>query len=226
MRFGVRPNSAGYSRVDMSESVVESPGSLWERRKVEAMSRIQRVALDLFDEYGYRDVTVERVAAAAGVSPSSIYRYFGTKEMLVLYDEADPQVLDVLRTAGGGEVLDFGALLAIARPLVPVLTEAMITEDMENRTRLRMQHVLTIPEVRDRQTRQMRELEDQFRLLFAERSGRDANDLTVRIAAATSIWGCMAALNHWAGTGFERRLKDVYDEALDAILSALEAVVS
>ncbi|WP_169815405.1 TetR/AcrR family transcriptional regulator [Nocardia yamanashiensis] len=210
----------------MSESVVESPGSLWERRKVEAMSRIQRVALDLFDEYGYRDVTVERVAAAAGVSPSSIYRYFGTKEMLVLYDQADPELLEAMRHAGDGAVLDFGAMLAIARPLAPVLIEAMITDEMENRTRLRMQYALTIPEVRDRQTRQMRELEDQFRLVFAERTGSDANDPTVRMAAAIAIWGCMSALNHWAGTGFERRLKDVYHDAVDSILSALEAVVS
>ncbi|MFC9999954.1 TetR family transcriptional regulator [Nocardia sp. NPDC127526] len=208
----------------MSQSTVETPASVWEQRKIEAMSRIQRVALELFDEHGYRDVTVERVAAAAGVSASSIYRYFGTKEMLVLYDEADPQVLEVLRVAGGGETLEFTELLAIGRPLIPVLTESIITEDLERRTRQRMQHVLTIPEVRDRQSRQMRDLEEQFRLLFAERSGRDANDMKIRLAAATAIWGCVAALNHWAGTGFERRLQDVYIEALDSLVSALEAI--
>ncbi|MQY21161.1 TetR/AcrR family transcriptional regulator [Nocardia macrotermitis] len=90
----------------MFESTPESAPILWERRKYEAMARIQQVALDLFDENGYREVTVERVAAAADVSPSSIYRYFGTKEMLVLYDEADPKLLDAVRTAGGGEVFE------------------------------------------------------------------------------------------------------------------------
>lgn len=208
----------------MSPSTVETPASLWERRKIEAMSRIQRIALDLFDEYGYRDVTVEKVAVAAGVSPSSIYRYFGTKEMLVLYDEADPQVLEVLREVGGGEQIGFTELLALARPLIPVLTPVIITEELERRTRLRMQYVLAIPEIRDRQTRQMRDLEEQFRLLFAERSGRDANDLKVRMAAATGIWGCMAALNHWAGTGFARPLTEIYNEALEAVVDALEAI--
>ncbi|MFI6869743.1 TetR/AcrR family transcriptional regulator [Nocardia sp. NPDC050406] len=209
----------------MSQSTVETPASLWEQRKIEAMSRIQRVALDLFGEHGYREVTVEKVAAAAGVSPSSIYRYFGTKEMLVLYDEADPQVLEVLRDAGGGERLGFTELLALARPLIPVLTPVIITEELERRTRQRMEYVLTIPEVRDRQLRQMRDLEDQFRLLFAERSGRDANDLTIRMAAATGIWSCVAALNHWAGTGFERPLVEVYSEALESVVDALEAIV-
>lgn len=208
----------------MSQSTVETPASLWEQRKIEAMSRIQRVALDLFGRYGYREVTVEKVAGAAGVSPSSIYRYFGTKEMLVLYDETDPQVLEVLREAGGGEQLGLRELLAVARPLIPVLTPVIITEELERRTRQRMEYVLTIPEVRDRQLRQMRDLEEQFRLLFAERSGRDGNDLPVRMAAATAIWGCMAALNHWAGTGFERRLTEVYIEALESIVDALEGV--
>lgn len=64
--------------------------------KLQAMRHIQRVAFDLFDEVGYRSVTVDRVAAVAGVSPSSIYRYFGTREMLVLYDEFDLQILELL----------------------------------------------------------------------------------------------------------------------------------
>lgn len=199
--------------------------SLWERRKVEAMSRIQRVALDLFDEHGYRDVTVERVAGAAGVSPSSIYRYFGTKEMLVLYDEADPQILEVLRTAGGGATATPAELLAVARSLAPVLITAIITPEVERRTRMRMQHVLTIPEVRDRQVRQMRELEEQFRVLIAERTGRDTNDLPLRIAVATVIWGCTGALDHWAATDFAVPMQAVYTAALESILSAVEAVL-
>ncbi|WP_327140821.1 TetR/AcrR family transcriptional regulator [Nocardia sp. NBC_01327] len=208
----------------MFQSAMQSV-SLWERRKVEAMSRIQRVALDLFDEHGYRDVTVERVAAAAGVSPSSIYRYFGTKEMLVLYDEADPQILEVLRTAGGGETATPAELLVMARALAPILIATIITPEVERRTRLRMQHVLTIPEVRDRQIRQMRELEDQFRVLIAERSGRDPNDLPLRIAVAAIVWGCAGALDHWAGTDFAEPMQAVYTAALESILSAVEAVL-
>ncbi|MCP2299315.1 transcriptional regulator, TetR family [Nocardia amikacinitolerans] len=201
------------------------PATLWERRKVEAMSRIQRVALDLFDEYGYREVTVERVAAEAGVSPSSIYRYFGTKEMLVLYDEADPHLLEVLRTAGDGETLDPAALLAVARPLVPVMIAALITPDSEHRIARRLRYVRAFPEVRDGQTRQMRELEKQFGQLFAERCGRDPNDLKVRMAASTAIWGGVAALDHWAGRDFAEPLSEVYTEAVGSIIDALELIV-
>ncbi len=63
---------------------------LRERKRYAAMRLVQEVALDLFDAHGYADVTVERIAAASDISPSSVYRYFGTKEHVVLWDEYDP----------------------------------------------------------------------------------------------------------------------------------------
>ena len=53
------------------------------------MRTIQEQALDLFDERGFDAVTIEEIAAAAEVSPSSVYRYFGTKEGLIVADEFD-----------------------------------------------------------------------------------------------------------------------------------------
>ena len=77
---------------------------LRERKRYAAMRLVQEVALDLFDAHGYVDVTVERIAAASDISPSSVYRYFGTKEHIVLWDENDPiwshvEVLDDLPSA-------------------------------------------------------------------------------------------------------------------------------
>src|SRR2546421_7188052 len=62
---------------------------LRERWRINAMRTIQEQALDLFDARGFGDVTIEEIAAAAEVSPSSVYRYFGTKEGLVVADEFD-----------------------------------------------------------------------------------------------------------------------------------------
>ncbi|RBO89511.1 TetR/AcrR family transcriptional regulator [Nocardia puris] len=203
----------------------QMPATLWERRKIEAMSRIQRVALDLFEEHGYREVTVERVAAAAEVSPSSIYRYFGTKEMLVLYDESDPRVLEVLRTTGDGEVLPVDEMIALAKPLVAPMLAALLTPDAERRIARRLRLMRAFPEVKDGQAKQMRELEEQFRALFAERSGREANDLQVRMIASIVVWGGVSALEHWAAKDFDGRLSDVYAEAVDSIIRAIEAVI-
>ncbi|WP_167837766.1 TetR/AcrR family transcriptional regulator [Nocardia altamirensis] len=208
----------------MSDAAVELPSTSWERRKMEAMSRIQRVALDLFDAHGYRNVTIERVAAAAAVSPSSVYRYFGTKEMLVLHDEADPKILEAIRTAGGSTTVEPTDLIAVARMLVPVLVESLLTEESERRIRRRLLYTAAIPEIKAAQTNQMRDMAEQFRVLFAERTGFDPNDLRVRMAAATAVWGCVAALDHWAGTDFADRLKDVYTRAVGAIIDQIEII--
>jgi AcrR family transcriptional regulator len=69
---------------------------LRERKRLAAMKRVQRVALDRFRDEGFDAVTVEEVAADAEVSPMSVYRWFGTKEALVVWDEFDPPILSAV----------------------------------------------------------------------------------------------------------------------------------
>lgn len=53
---------------------------LRERRRLATQAEIEQVALDLFARNGSERTTVDDIAAAAGVSPRTFFRYFGTKE--------------------------------------------------------------------------------------------------------------------------------------------------
>ncbi len=54
------------------------------RQAMEMRSRIQAVALDLFDRDGFESVAVEQIAQAAGCSVGNIYHYFKSKDELII----------------------------------------------------------------------------------------------------------------------------------------------
>ena len=67
--------------------------SLRDDKRRWTMREVQAAALDLFEANGYEAVSVEAIAAAAGVSAPTVYRHFGTKERIVLWDDYDPDLL-------------------------------------------------------------------------------------------------------------------------------------
>jgi AcrR family transcriptional regulator len=98
----------------------ETP-SLRERRRAETRRAIQSHAMRLFVECGYDATTVSEVAAAAGVSPMTVYRHFPTKEDLVLYDQYDPLIAARVAARPAGEPL----ALRIGRALVEATRTAV-----------------------------------------------------------------------------------------------------
>jgi AcrR family transcriptional regulator len=89
---------------------------LRERKKRQTRQRISEVAIGLFVERGFDNVTIAEVAAAAEVSVNTVYNYFPAKEDLVLPpEEASPQRLaGIVRERAPGESAA-GAVLARLR---------------------------------------------------------------------------------------------------------------
>ncbi|MFD3734012.1 TetR/AcrR family transcriptional regulator [Streptomyces sp. NPDC058632] len=64
-------------------------GGLRERKKRQMYLRLSDTAIELFLKRGYEQVTVAEIAAAADISKPTLFRYFPTKEDLVLHRLAD-----------------------------------------------------------------------------------------------------------------------------------------
>jgi AcrR family transcriptional regulator len=82
---------------------VTEPEPDWRQRKKNATrDRIRASALRLFGEQGYDATTVEQIAAAAGVSHMTFFRYFPAKEDVALSDSYDPLLVGLLEQTPAG----------------------------------------------------------------------------------------------------------------------------
>ncbi|MFX6226362.1 helix-turn-helix domain-containing protein, partial [Acinetobacter baumannii] len=59
---------------------MDAEASLWERSRRAAYAEISGIAMRLFLDQGFEQTTIDQIAAAAGISRRSFFRYFGTKE--------------------------------------------------------------------------------------------------------------------------------------------------
>jgi AcrR family transcriptional regulator len=164
-----------------------APG-LRERKKAKTRASIQEHALRLFHEQGYEETTVEQIADAAEVSPSTFFRYFPTKEDVVTYDAFDPLLIESFR-AQPAELSPIQAMRGTVREVFGNLTPEQI-EPMRERGKL----IFSIPELRSAMLDQVAESGQMLVDLLAERMGRPTDDFAVRIFAGAVLGALMGAM--------------------------------
>jgi AcrR family transcriptional regulator len=193
------------------------PAGLRERKKAKTRAAIREAAMTLFEQQGYASTTVEQIAEAAEVSPSTFFRYFPTKEAVVVTDEWDPLIADTIR-AQPPEVTTVDALLAGIRMVIQTATPADVASE-----RRRQRLFQDVPELRVRYTQQLTDAIDMFAGVLAERAGLDVPTLTQRAVAGALIGVAMAVLKIETGfidlADFER-----YEEALRLVTLELGAL--
>jgi AcrR family transcriptional regulator len=160
--------------------------SLRERKKAKTRAAIQQQALRLFHEQGYAATTVEQIAAAVEVSPSTFFRYFPTKEDVVLYDDLDPLFFAAFE-AQPPELTPIQAM----RGALHLVFAGLSGEEMEQQ-QVRTELILEVPELRMRMLDQFANLVDLLAELVGKRVGRSANDFRVR-AFSGALMGTLLA---------------------------------
>ncbi|MGW6063220.1 TetR/AcrR family transcriptional regulator [Streptomyces sp. NPDC055189] len=181
---------------------------LRERKKLKTRIAIREATYRLIEEQGYDATTVEQIAEAAEVSASTVFRYFPAKEDIVLTDEYDPLLEQELRARPADE--------PIVESLRQVLRRALslgFTEDPEV-SRLRTRLMVEIPAVRSRMLESMSVTGRMLCRVIADRTGRDAEDLEVRVFSMGLIGALTEATAYWAEHGHEDDLGDLVDRTL------------
>src|ERR1700748_304881 len=92
---------AGRGRIGRVTDMI-AQASLRERKKARTRASLREHALRLFREQGYQATTVEQIAAAAEVAPSTFFRYFPTKEDLLLQDDVDIRMMEAIEQQPSG----------------------------------------------------------------------------------------------------------------------------
>ncbi|WP_171163984.1 TetR/AcrR family transcriptional regulator [Streptomyces sp. I05A-00742] len=179
-------------------SAAAQPGprlGLRERKKIQTRQAIRTAAYRLFEEQGYDATPVDQIADAADVSPSTVFRYFPTKEDIVLTDEYDP----VLEAALRARPADEAPLTAIRNTIVEGLRGILDSNSPEMRMRTRL--IRDVPGLRARSGEGMAGSAKMLRAVLAGRAGRSENDLEVRVVTTAMLAAMQEALMAWVDEG-------------------------
>lgn len=192
--------------------MADSP-SLWDRSRQAVRAEVTTVAMRLFLDQGFEQTTIDQIVAAAGISRRSFFRYFGTKEDIVLGDLAaqGTRVQAALDTVplevGPWEALRLAMNAIDALEIDPATTlkiSKMMYETPSLRARSIEKHLhwqtLLVPSIRRR-------------LGIAE----DEQNLAADAIVATSIACLDVAGELWTRSDGRGDLAALYDQAVNAV---------
>lgn len=186
---------------------------LRERWRQNAVRTIQERALDLFDERGFDAVTIEQIAAAAEVSPATVYRYFGTKEGLLVADQFDSLSQEALE-----ELLDVGdpvgSLLGIVRNYETPAEDAPEGPQAGRSPWRRVRYFFQEPSVR---MAFLASLDDASRRIAPLMATGGMGETQARVVANALVFGYFAALEQWYLDDGVRPIAHYVEEGLEPL---------
>ncbi len=179
---------------------------LRDRKKLRTREAIRREAMRLIEANGYANTTVEQIAEAADIATSTFFRYFPSKESVLIANDLDLVTVKALSR----QPPELSSMEAFRRAIEVTFNALAADEWQAERDRLKI--VLSVPELKAAQFEGYRRT--VLRLAEAEnlRTGRDPTDFEPRVFIGAIAGGLMAALD-----GPPRGIMDRMLRALDFI---------
>jgi len=195
---------------------------LRERHRKRTAADLEEAALVLFCEKGFDAVTIDDIAAAADVSRRTFFRYFASKEDVILSDH--PKRLDELAAALDRRPADESPLAALRHAIISL---AGSYEEQRDHMLRRFRLMTTTPALEARSLCLQRNWETAVTGMLAARMGVDpAEDLRPGVVAATTMAAMRIATANWLALGGQGDLPKIVADALDLLDGGLQAAAA
>jgi AcrR family transcriptional regulator len=195
----------------VTDDPVTQPGPDWrQRKKIATRDRIRANALRLFREQGYDATTVEQIAADAGVSHMTFFRYFPTKEDVALSDSYDPVI--------AGLIAQTPASWPLIRRIRTVLAEGLRQIYGTDRDALLAQNKLVVSTPALRERLWADQIATQQLILQALSAGQDdPPSFQDRVTVAACLAAASTAILTWVENDGAPDLPELVDQAFDTL---------
>jgi AcrR family transcriptional regulator len=181
------------------------------RKRIRTKQMVQREALALFADKGYDQTTVDDIAHAATMSPRTFFRYFPTKEDVVLWDEYDERPLqDVWRARPGED--PFAQLILWVREVI-----ADIYHKDPELLLARIKLSFTVPEIRARFLDEQMTTVGPYLDQLADAIGAPRDDLRLPVTMAALFSAMLVAIERWQRHDGRDDLLRLFDDAVAAL---------
>ena len=182
-------------------------------------TQITEAANALFVERGYEQTTIDDIAAAVGMSQRSVFRYFPTKEDIIVgkFDLVADDMLAVLRQRPTDEPV-WESLRRCFDLLVPYVDAPGKHEVAEPMQRI----VFDTPHLLARYLEKLQRMQNALVQALRERAEASGAPFTdddpAPRAIAAAAFGCLVAAQHaWLAAGAAGTFAEAIDRAMSAV---------
>lgn len=192
----------------MQLGATRRPGDVG-RWQPDARARLERAALELFAERGFRATTVPDITARAGLTTRTFHRHFADKREVLFAD--DEELAPIVARLMAEAPAHLGPV-AVIRQGLPAAVQARF-DGRWDALRRRRQIVASEPGLEEREAGKLTALARAVTEGFVQR-GED--ELTAALAAHLAVTTFAVGIERWLRPPVEVPLIEVLEQTLDA----------
>ena len=187
---------------------------LRDRKKEQTRAQLEAIAVAMFDERGFDEVTVDDIVSAADVSHRTFYRYFPSKEDVLLGDHTEK--LESFRRSMVDRPATESVFDGLRRAVVDY---AAGYEELHGKDVRRARIIRNTPSLAHRLAERQVEWERELTPIVADALESTSSDADPRpqLVAVCTIGAMRTATDRWIASGATTSLSDLVDASFEVL---------